>query len=227
MQWTGAPKIGVRYKSSSNSFVQFNYQIYEVQPDGSSRFITRANFTDRSYVKNSKVNKTFYGQGHSHIFKAGNKIRVLITNLDTAPTDSVFLGTNPFVLPITVNSNHSIILNSNSYIEFPVIISAFSSVGDILHEEQNSQPFAYELKQNYPNPFNPATTIEYSIAKAGNVEIKVYDMLGREVKSLVNEYRDAGFHKIFFNASELSSGVYFYKISTTEFSEVKRMVLIK
>jgi hypothetical protein len=85
----------------------------------------------------------------------------------------------------------------------------------------------YELSQNYPNPFNPATTINFSIPKSGLVTLKIYDMLGKEVATLVNELRNAGSHSIDFNASALSSGTYFYRIESGNFRDVKKMMLIK
>jgi hypothetical protein len=95
-------------------------------------------------------------------------------------------------------------------------------------------PNHYFLGQNYPNPFNPVTTIKYGIPKTSNVLIRVYDVLGNEVSTLVNEKKNAGVHTASFNASNLSSGVYFYKIevrqagsSTGNFTDVKKMVLIK
>lgn len=88
-------------------------------------------------------------------------------------------------------------------------------------------PAKYELEQNYPNPFNPATTIKYSIAKQSNVTLKVYDMLGSEIATLVNEEKPAGVYEINFNASNLASGIYFYKIQAGSFIETKKMLMLK
>ena len=85
----------------------------------------------------------------------------------------------------------------------------------------------YELSQNYPNPFNPTTIINYSIPKDGLVSIKVYDILGKEIKSLVNEFKSAGTYTVQFNGSNLASGIYFYKIDATNFSDIKKMILVK
>ena len=91
----------------------------------------------------------------------------------------------------------------------------------------NEIPVEFKLFQNYPNPFNPVTKIQYQIVNQGMVTLKVYDLLGREVKLLVNEIKSPGKYIVSFDASSLSSGVYFYKISAGEFSDVKRMVLVK
>lgn len=92
---------------------------------------------------------------------------------------------------------------------------------------QNSTPKVYKLEQNYPNPFNPSTTIRYSIPKNGFVNLKVYDVTGKEVATLVNEVKTPGNYIVDFDASFLSSGIYFYKIAAGDFSSVKKMILIK
>ncbi len=85
----------------------------------------------------------------------------------------------------------------------------------------------YKLFQNYPNPFNPVTTITFSIPKNGEVELKVYVVLGNEVATLVNEYREAGSYKVEFNGSNLSSGIYFYTLSAGSFIETKKLAILK
>ena len=85
----------------------------------------------------------------------------------------------------------------------------------------------YSLEQNYPNPFNPSTQIQYTLEKAGNVSLKVYDMLGREVASLVDENQSAGKHIVNFNAANFATGVYLYRLKTGSFIQVKKMLLLK
>jgi len=85
----------------------------------------------------------------------------------------------------------------------------------------------YVLMQNYPNPFNPNTTISYQLPKSGQVTIKVYDVLGNEVKTLVNEYKPAGEYSVNFDAGKLSSGVYIYRITAGGYTSAKKMTLIK
>jgi len=91
----------------------------------------------------------------------------------------------------------------------------------------NLVPNEYKLSQNYPNPFNPTTKINFAIPKQGLVTMKIYDILGREVRTLVNEVKQAGNYTVDFNASEFSSGVYFYKLTSGDFSDIKRMILVK
>jgi archaellin len=88
-------------------------------------------------------------------------------------------------------------------------------------------PKTYSLNQNYPNPFNPVTKIEYAIPNDIKVTIKIYDVLGREVNVLVNEVQTAGYYAINWNASNLSSGIYFYQMKAGNFYAVKKMMLIK
>ncbi len=88
-------------------------------------------------------------------------------------------------------------------------------------------PNKYALAQNYPNPFNPVSIINYQLAINSFVTLKVYDLTGKEVASLVNEVKDAGYYSVQFDAKNLSSGTYFYKLSTDKFSDVKKMVVLK
>ena len=88
-------------------------------------------------------------------------------------------------------------------------------------------PDEYKLEQNYPNPFNPTTKIKYQIHEPCMVELIVYDLLGREIKKLVNEYKPAGSYDIVFDGSNLSSGVYFYNLKSGNYIETKKMVLLR
>ncbi|MDD5361643.1 MAG: T9SS type A sorting domain-containing protein [Ignavibacteria bacterium] len=90
-----------------------------------------------------------------------------------------------------------------------------------------TEPSGYYLNQNYPNPFNPSTKIEFKVLHSGNVKITVYDIMGREVQTIVNERLQPGTYETIFNGSGLNSGIYFYKMTAGGFTEVKRMVLLK
>ena len=93
--------------------------------------------------------------------------------------------------------------------------------------EQNNLPASFSLRQNYPNPFNPTTTINYSIPKSTYVTKKVYDILGREVTTLVNENKPVGNYSVQFDAGKLVSGVYFYRMDSGSFMQTKKIILIK
>lgn len=88
-------------------------------------------------------------------------------------------------------------------------------------------PKVFSLSQNYPNPFNPTTNIQFGVPKNSLVTIKVYDLLGREVATLLNEQKQAGIYQVDFNAASLSSGVYFYRMQAETFADIKRMVVVK
>ncbi len=93
--------------------------------------------------------------------------------------------------------------------------------------QPSSIPDKYSLSQNYPNPFNPVTAIKYSIPNEGFVSLKIYNVLGSEVATLVNEFKNAGSYNVSFNAENLSSGVYYYKLKSGTFVETKKMILLK
>jgi hypothetical protein len=103
------------------------------------------------------------------------------------------------------------------------------SVGTVGIEDENGykMPAEYSLDQNYPNPFNPTTNIRFSLTNSGMVSLKVYNLLGEEVAVLLNQEMGIGVHTVSFNASNLSSGMYFYTIKVGEFTSTKKMMLIK
>lgn len=102
-----------------------------------------------------------------------------------------------------------------------VVITSAALVAD------NRQPLRFELAQNYPNPFNPITTITFTLPRTGAVTLTVYDVLGREVREILDEVRSEGSHTVSFDASSLASGMYFYRLQYGEQSMVKRMILLK
>jgi len=113
---------------------------------------------------------------------------------------------------------------------FSVVSGFIATIHIIRTAVENSQltvPNKYYLNQNYPNPFNPSTTIEFGLAKPGNVKIKIWNILGQLVSQPVNKNFEAGTYKIIFEASNLKSGLYFYQIQTGDFTHIKKMVLTK
>ncbi|HSP88995.1 MAG TPA: T9SS type A sorting domain-containing protein, partial [Ignavibacteriaceae bacterium] len=98
---------------------------------------------------------------------------------------------------------------------------------DVKEENISDYPIEFSLSQNFPNPFNPTTKIEFHIPNFEFVSLKVFDVLGREITTLVKEEKPAGSYEIEFDASELTSGVYFYQIKVKDFVESKKMILLK
>lgn len=107
-----------------------------------------------------------------------------------------------------------------------------NSLTTSIENEEDIMPDNFKLEQNYPNPFNPSTTIRYSIplnvkGQTSNVILKVYDVLGNEIATLVNEEKPEGSYEVEFNASSLSSGMYLYRLQTGDFIAVKKIILLK
>jgi len=94
-------------------------------------------------------------------------------------------------------------------------------------EDEESLPTEFSLEQNYPNPFNPSTKIRFTILELRFTILKVYDVLGNEIATLVNEEKPAGSYEVEWNASDLPSGIYYYQLRTSVFVETKKMILIK
>jgi hypothetical protein len=147
-----------------------------------------------------------------------------ISETSFIPTSSVFFGDytnitayNGVVRPIWIR------LQGTALSVLTAIIGTPTGVTEPVTET----PKEYKLEQNFPNPFNPTTTITYSVPKSSLVTLKVYDMLGREVSNLVNEYKSAGIYNFDFDGREFSSGIYFYKLTAGEFSSTKKMMLSK
>jgi photosystem II stability/assembly factor-like uncharacterized protein len=105
-------------------------------------------------------------------------------------------------------------------------LSEMITISDVKNK-QNNLPISFSLQQNYPNPFNPTTVIEYQLPKSSFVSLKVYDILGREVKTLVNGYKTLGKYSVSFDASNFASGVYFYRLKSDVYSSIKKMILMK
>ena len=121
----------------------------------------------------------------------------------------------------TVNTGGQPVGVTAGYYLFTTEIAVVSAGNDPLVVNQ------FNLEQNYPNPFNPNTSINYTLAERSNVSIKVYDVLGEEVATLVNSNQDAGAHTINFDASNLASGLYIYTLNAGNFTSSKKMMLLK
>ncbi|MFO7524437.1 MAG: T9SS type A sorting domain-containing protein [Ignavibacteriaceae bacterium] len=147
-----------------------------------------------------------------------------------------------FDVPLSANTSHTFVPDwseiTNTELMVLVDNGNNGTIDDTLYlqnqvtgidNDQGSllSPNSYNLAQNHPNPFNPTTTIQYSIPQRSNVTLKVYDILGNEVATLVNEEKDRGVFLVTFNASGLVSGVYFYRIQAGSFVETKKMIILK
>jgi hypothetical protein len=122
-----------------------------------------------------------------------------------------------------LTTNGYIFAGTNNHSGYRRSLSEITSTQNISTET----PSKYSLSQNYPNPFNPITNVKFSILNSGDVKLVVYDIMGKEVQTLVNERLQPGTYEAAFDGSSLNSGVYFYKLITNTFSETKKMLLIK
>ena len=161
--------------------------------------------------------------------KTDNLMNILQAKLNAATSaDSatmLFKEANYNLLAVQADGSHGV--HNPNLIDSLLsnAITSFTNVTGI--QQEKTAPQTYELSQNYPNPFNPVTTIKFSIAKAGNVKIIIYDAVGREVKTLVNSYYAQGSYNIQWNADSFASGVYLYRLEAGNFNMVKKMILLK
>ena len=166
-------------------------------------------------------------QGYLH---NANVIYEATVNLQVGQTE----GTFPIGYLVTVNTIDMLkFLNDQDFdqelagadtsMNHMVTITGSSAVD----EQIPGIPSEYNLSQNYPNPFNPATSFTYSLKQSGEVKISIYDVSGKEVKSLVDGFRSAGNYVVNFNARDMASGIYYYRITTNDFIQTNKMVLLK
>ena len=153
----------------------------------------------------------------------GYPTRWLIDHPFGSPPKTKLIPVGASISSITAIVSYS---NSNYKLE-PRKDDDFGLITSVTYQEEGVIPGSYELSQNYPNPFNPSTTVRYAVPAAGSVALKVYNMLGQEVMTLVDAHQNAGSYVVVFDASRLASGVYFYQLKTDNFSNVKKMMLLK
>ena len=123
-----------------------------------------------------------------------------------------------YTVILTVTDNGGLTAESQKIVEVQTVVST---------EDVTQLPTSVELDQNYPNPFNPSTTIRFGLPEAGAVQLEVYNALGQKVTELVNGRKAAGWHTISFDASQLASGLYIYRITSGSFVKTNKMLLIK
>jgi hypothetical protein len=202
------------------------------------------------------LSTTSLAQNTRHAVEPGSKGNTItlevINELPTPLTDlAVDVTTNPGWVKITGADVASVLAagsTGEAVIDFDVLSSArsrdqgdiiitISSGGSLIAQKTIpltvAPPTIYKLSQNYPNPFNPSTTIEYQLPVDGHVSLKVYDLLGREVATLVNEQQTADYYKIKFDVGDIASGVYFYRLDARPvagglgFRRVMRMMVLR
>jgi len=179
----------------------FSFSFGPVNSDGSIEIRYFIRNSDFSYVF---ADKGVYDRHDPRATEAFNAINFALSNTATA----------------TALNLVDVYVDQGSPIEIPDIYVS-------VDEKDGQIPTEFALSQNYPNPFNPTTTIEFALPKNSNVKLVVYDILGRAVAQLVNSELNSGYHKVNFNASNLASGIYFYRIEAGDFVNVKKLMLLK
>lgn len=179
------------------------------------------NYDQTNHILNLHLNQSQSQNGWRSVFKMPVKIKI---KFNSGPDSTITLWNGQQLQDYQVNLSrqvHSITIDPEQW-----ILRGIGTVTDI-QEKFNEQDLSFKLFDNYPNPFNPTTLIRYKVPEVSKVNLKVYDILGNEIRVLVNEEKPAGNYQIEFDAKELSSGIYFYKLICDQFIETKKMVLIK
>ena len=146
------------------------------------------------------------------------------------PNGNTIIGwgyTSPTLTEVTPEGNIALQMKLSDGALTYRVTKSFFDIPTTVSGPPGEIPGSYKLSQNYPNPFNPSTSISFSLPEAGIVSIKIYDAMGREVRTLVNGQRQAGAHNVVFDGSGLSSGVYVYKITAGDYTATRKMVLMK
>ena len=190
-----------------------------------------------------------YGAGGLDLIYYSDSVTVTTNNVTDRLYYTYFNLSTPtsYGAPVQI-SQHWPFWSSRGFI--PSIIETYNTVGDMgaiwvggptpyrlyydgynlatrINNNQSEIPQVYSLGQNYPNPFNPTTKIDFSIPKNGSVTLKIFDMVGKEIETIIDKEMNAGNYTVDFNAARLSSGTYFYKLTSGSFTETKKMILVK
>lgn len=219
------PELFMQYPFTYNSSITDNFE---------------SNFTSGGFTTFRTGTTTITGDAWGTIIlPSGSYANALRVKYTITTKDSLTLGT----VLTSVLTSYNWFVTGKKFPVFEIIYTSYSvngipitnskvvnyNLGTVIGVTNisNETPDKYKLSQNYPNPFNPATKISFSIPKQGFVNMKVYDILGKEVMTLVNEIKQAGSYDVNFNGSNFASGVYFYRIESDNFVDIKRMMLIK
>ncbi len=208
------------YKKSTDNGANWSPE-YQLSSNSNTSFAPQVIITSTNLVhsvwpdERNGVIEVFYKSSFDSIYNWSTDLR--LNTVASLTPDICYSDTNVHVVwADNRNSNFEIYYKRNP-VGNPIGIQQVSS----------QVPSGFSLSQNYPNPFNPATNIKISVPKSEFVRLSVYDVTGKEVAALVNEKLSAGVYNVDFNASELSSGVYFYRLTSGSFTDVKKMMLVK
>jgi hypothetical protein len=184
--------------------------VYQISGSGSNwtvGFLAKQTQTNTPFHKMPIVVKVTFTTGPDTLIRVMNDVndQIYFWNFTRQPST------------VTFDPNNDIVLKQATTV--PGIVTGI--------QNKNEIPFTYNLNQNYPNPFNPMTVINYDVAKKDNVSLKVYDITGKLVATLVDEIRNPGKYQYTFHAGGLASGIYYYELRSGSFVDTKKMVLVK
>jgi hypothetical protein len=196
------------------------------------------NFSNQLWAVEAAPNGLIYAVGRVHyIYNGLHYRRAMIQSFDGEswrlhPVPETFNGGHYSELwGMTTHANNQVysvgLFRPVGSYDRQTLVMHNEIITDVPGEEISFSPSQFTLNQNYPNPFNPATTIKFSIPESGNTTIRVFNLLGSEVATLLNEMKQPGTHEVSFDAASLPSGTYFYLMESGNFREVKKMILIK
>jgi uncharacterized delta-60 repeat protein len=217
---------------SPGSGSNFDFATIKYDSSGSQQWVTRYNGSgngiDEAKVTLSDEFGNVYVSGFSHEGATGYDYTTIKYNPGGSQEWKIHyngnLNSEDQLSDLAIDPTGNLLVTGYSMNDFLTI--KYSHVVSITGNT-NEIPFVYELIQNYPNPFNPQTKIKFSIPRNNFISLKIYDILGRQVDELVNQMLSAGKHEVLWDASHFRSGIYYYKLEAADFTETKKMLLVK
>jgi 5-hydroxyisourate hydrolase-like protein (transthyretin family) len=212
--WRNKMKIKILIIASAITFQSFSQTVYEVTPGtkGNEIKLTVANVSETNPATNVEV-------------ILSKKSSSLTFNKETQSIETIEAKAE-VEASFTFDVNRNAPINKKDTIDF-IIASPDGIMMTKLFIFSYTGPKDFKLEQNFPNPFNPATKIQYQLPQDAKVTLKVYDILGSEVVTLVNEEQEAGYKEVQFTGSNIASGMYVYRLQAGEYISVKKMLMIK
>jgi hypothetical protein len=228
-----------RQISSLNNFTKYFWRVKGINISGSAGYSAAFNFTTilsaptlLSPVNGEPQGSTAQQFTWSSVNGAQNyHFQLAKDSLFTvlAANDSLLSTTTTLVQTLTLSTKYywRVLAKNLTGVSAYSTVFNFTAAVTGINDNSSTMPSVYNLYQNYPNPFNPSTVIRYDLPQSGIVTIKIYNILGKEVMTLVNEFHNAGKYNITLNGSNLASGVYLFSIKANNFSSVRKMMLLK
>ncbi|MCP5064167.1 MAG: T9SS type A sorting domain-containing protein, partial [Ignavibacteriae bacterium] len=225
--------ISGNHTTSTTGLEFFGDDFIELDPNDNS---TSATFTSEELPKGQYDVAGWWASNNDNSYETKIEITAGGITVEDTTTQKLNGGQWNYLRTIELNADGIISINLNSNSTGKVVADAFrlQYVGPITNVENEEIPNKFTLYQNYPNPFNPTTTIKYSIpvgdanfTSTKNTILKIYDILGKEVFTLVDEHKSSGTYEVVFDASNLASGTYIYRLQVGSYAETKKMLLIK